>query len=196
MLLQLIFLTYILSQAVVVLDSSNTLFLRGAINNELSNNIIKKIHSIEDDTIVLYIKSPGGSVQAGNRIVQVMDAMTANGKDIVCIAEEAYSMAFIIFQACATRYVMSSSVLMQHQMALMTVGQIERIRSQMKMYESVERELNQRQADRLQMSLKEFEANVSNDWWMYGSDIMKNKAADRVIHAMCSNNFRKCPLYF
>lgn len=179
----------------MILEPSNTVTLKDGIDSNKASYVIRKLHGIEDDTIYLYIKSPGGSVRAGNRIVQVMDALTEHGKNIICIADEAYSMAFIVFQACQTRYILPNSILMQHQMALMTMGQIERIRSEMEMYESVERELNQRQADRLKMSLEDFTSKVSNDWWMHGNEIMRNNAADGVVNVMCSSEFRRCPLY-
>ena len=188
-------LLYVTLGQLITLEKHNTVFLKGQIDTQLAKSVNRDLLAVVDPKIVLFISSPGGSVVDGNRIIQLLDALTLSGKEISCIAQEAYSMAFIIFQACPTRYVLPNSIIMQHQMFVFNMDQLERIKSRMKLLNSLETTLNSRQAERLKLSLKEFTDRVMNDWWIYGEDIILENAADQLTYVVCDRNYaRNCPL--
>ena len=73
--------------------------IKGEINPKSSSDFIMEINRIPSNQIVIYIQSPGGYVESGKEIINEINIQLKNGKDISCIADRAYSMAFIIFQS-------------------------------------------------------------------------------------------------
>jgi ATP-dependent protease ClpP protease subunit len=97
---------------VYVLDK-NTLVLNTEIDDNTVAPIISKIYSSNKKELVLYINSPGGSIESGNSLI---NAMKSSGKHITCISEFSASMAAAILEVgCDTRIAMSNSVLMFHE---------------------------------------------------------------------------------
>ena len=179
----------------LTLQEYNTVSIIGPISDRTASRVNTELMRVKDTEVNIFIRSPGGSVIAGNNIIQLMDALALSGKSITCIAQEAYSMAFIILQACPNRYIMPNSIIMQHQMFVFAWGQLERVRSRMSLYESLEFDLNERQATRVNMTTAEFADRVAEDWWIHGKSILDNNAADKMTYVLCENNYiKKCPL--
>lgn len=170
----------------------NFVSLRETINQDTSSRLLTKLNLIETkhNTIYLYLNSPGGDVMAGLEIINYIKSLQSRDKQIICIAHNAMSMAFVIFQYCSKRYILYSSTLMQHQMALGVKGKLYDINSRMSYLNSLELKINQDQATRLNISLDKFTKLIQNDWWMYSEDILLNNAADKIVSIFCSfDNF-------
>ena len=166
----------------------NFVSLRETINQDSSSRLLSKLNSIENkhNIIYLYINSPGGDVMAGLEIINYIKGLQNREKQIICIAHNAISMAFVVFQYCSARYILYSSTLMQHQMALGVKGKLYDINSRMSYLNSLEIKINQDQATRLQLSLADFTRLIQNDWWLYSEDILVNNAADKIVSIFCS----------
>ena len=173
----------------VRLTENNFVNIKGPITDTNVDYVIKEMYKIEDDTIYLYFDTPGGSIMDGNEIINTIDTLTHTGKTIVGIADIAISMGFIIFQHCPTRYVRPRAVLMQHQMSTGIHGQFENIKTKLQFMQELDDQLSQAQAERLQLSLDEFNLRTAHDWWMYGNNIIKYKAADEMVVVSCDSNF-------
>jgi ATP-dependent Clp protease protease subunit len=176
----------------IELKKDNFVSLREMINQDSSSKLLSKLNSIETkhNTIYLYINSPGGDVMAGLEIINYIKSLQKRNKEIICIAHNAMSMAFVIFQYCSKRYILYSSTLMQYQMSLGVKGKLYDINSRMSYLNSLELKINQDQATRLNMSLPNFTRLIQNDWWMYAEDILLNNAADKIVSIFCSfDNF-------
>ena len=172
----------------------NFVSLRETINQDSSSRLLSKLNLIETkhNTIYLYINSPGGDVMAGLEIVNYIKSLQTREKQVICIAHNAMSMAFVIFQYCSQRYILYSSTLMQHQMSLGVKGKLYDINSRMSYFNSLELKINQDQATRLNMTLADFTHLIQNDWWLYAEDILLNKAADKIVSIFCSfDNFEE-----
>lgn len=169
----------------IELTENNFVAIRGVVDESTSSRFISDIMKIKGNRIYVYLTTPGGSVISGMSIVQTINTLQASGKEIVCIADRAASMGFVIFQACAQRYVMEHSILMQHQVSLGVEGQYEQVKSYLKMIETLDKKMNKRQAEKLGMSPEEFHANVQHDWWLHGEDGVENGAADEVVNVVC-----------
>lgn len=92
-------------------------FLRGEINADLVASITPQLlylDSISDETITLFVNSPGGSIPDGQEIIDVIRGL--NSKVDVIVAGEAASMAAVI-TACTTgvRKAYPNAELMLHQ---------------------------------------------------------------------------------
>lgn len=168
----------------IVLNATNHVALHGPITDLSTKEFLvhaARLHNDHSDASpkYVYINSPGGSVVAGSRIVRHVMS-----KNYTCIADHAISMAFVVFQACTTRIVMAHSILMQHQQSLYIDGNLENVKSYMRMINAVNDDLTLLQAERLKMTVKDFKEKTVSDWWLYGKDILTYRAADKLISSV------------
>ena len=198
---KLIFLTSILSillltvcgatassitRNLIKLTDKNVIIVRGPIDDTSSAKIINELTSKQREReLYIYIISNGGSVVSGMEIIRTMQALSNNGANIKCIADTAMSMAFVIFQYCPARYVTLSSVLMQHQLQLGVKGPINHVNSYLSFIKNMESEVDGFQANRLNLTTERFRDLTTSDWWLFGNDIIVNKAADELVDVIC-----------
>ena len=183
-------LLLLLSQSNVLLNSKNLIKLEGEVNNYNINYVIKKITNSESDPLYLYINTNGGDVEAGLKLIHTLESYK-NKKNIICIGKLIISMGFSIFQSCKERVILNSSKAMQHQMKIFLDGDIDTIREQFKYIENINQQLNKYESNRLKISEKKYNNLIKNEWWMYGKDILKFNAADKIKSLNCYNKFRK-----
>jgi ATP-dependent protease ClpP protease subunit len=170
-----------------LLDNNNHIHLKGEINPKSSSDFITEINKITSDKIYVYIQSPGGYVESGKEIINEINMQVENGKNIICIADRAYSMAFIIFQVCPTRYITNNSILMQHPIYVSQLsGNLKTVQNLLKMIEKDNIDLLKIQCDRINIDTKEFEVLTSNELWIMGDDNIEKNTADKVISISCS----------
>lgn len=168
----------------VVLDE-NTLVLATEVSNDSVTPLVKKIFASKKDSMILFLNTPGGSVDAGNDLLQ---AMEASGKTFTCVVKFAASMGFVITQlGCQKRIILSNGTLMQHQSSWgLQPQQMRRQKSFIGYIESLIGDIEQRQADRMKISLEEFLKRTDNDYWLYGQQAVAANAADTVGNAVCT----------
>ena len=141
-------------------NTTNNILLKGEINEETTSKFIYDLNLISNkNNTVVYLNTPGGSVQHGMKIVSEVEKY-----NLSCVAEAAYSMGFIIFQSCNNRYILPHGKLMQHQMALGFMDQKSRIESYMDFIDQMEREIVEKQASRINITFSEFKNKIDNDW--------------------------------
>lgn len=175
------FLPYVLSYQKINLGINNTIVLRGEITHNSADTFLYDILSKDvNSNTIIYINSPGGSVLAGQRILQYIKQYK-----LTCITDKAYSMAFVIFQACYKRYITDSATMMQHQQSLGIEGNLYTINNQLSMINTIEEELNIFQSEKIQIPYDEFKLKISTEWWLYGKDILNNKVADDIVYVSC-----------
>ena len=86
----------ITEQHTIKLNTKNILTLTGQINDKLASQFIYELNQKESkNNLYVYIDTNGGSVDAGNRIVDEIQKYNLD-----CIASSAISMGFVILQAC------------------------------------------------------------------------------------------------
>lgn len=174
------------SVELIKLTHDNFVTIRGPINSESASRVINELLSNEERNIYVYINSNGGSVVSGGQIIQTIRALQASGKTINCIANTALSMGFAILQSCSTRLVLPSSVLMQHQVSLGIDGNLRQVDNYLTFVKKMNDELDVMQSNRLGMTLQQFKELCEHDIWLYGSDALTYKAADRMVLAVCN----------
>jgi ATP-dependent protease ClpP protease subunit len=171
---------------IIHLTTDNVVTLRGEINGITASNFINEIVEYKSgEELYIYIISGGGSVISGMEIVRTINDLTKNGVNVKCIANTAMSMAFVIFQTCPERYVTESSVLMQHQMSLGIKGPIRQVTTYLDFVTAIENELEEQQSRRIGIPENVFREKVAHDWWLFGNDIVKKGAADKMVHVIC-----------
>lgn len=168
----------------IVIDH-DTVILNRVITPESVAPIIAKVLQSDKQNITLFIESPGGSVFAGIGLIQ---ALKDSGKTFTCVVKEAASMAFIFVQSvCTDRVATPTSVFMQHQ-ATYGVNPLpdEQVTNYLRFIQSMLAQLDKEQADRLGITVTELKEKTRSDWWLYGDEILANRAADRYAKVTCT----------
>lgn len=178
----------ITSQLNVELTRHNSVSIVGPIGSSLSSEFIAALLQNDDEEVVIYIDSPGGSIIAGNEMIS---AMKSSGKKTKCVAKFAASMAFIILQACDERYVTRDGILMQHQASYGVSGNSENNKSLLAFIERLIYMLDLEQAERLGISYEDFKNKTIRDWWFTSQDGLREKAVDGVAQVTCSTRLIK-----
>lgn len=168
----------------IILTDSNSISLRGEVNEDSISEVIVKLAKNNSPIIYLYINSPGGEVLAGMKLVNYLKYTS---KHVVCIAEVAISMAHQILQACPERTATDTSILMQHRMSGGAQGNSDQIASALNILVKLEEFLDIASAKRMKISLEEFMKKVSKEWWVFGKDAKDVNMVDRIVTVQCED---------
>jgi len=175
------------------LSNNNFVSLIGPVSQSSVDDTIKSLNSKsiieymnDNQNINIYINSPGGSVFAGNHLVQYIRTLQASNINVNCIAQNFMSMAFIIMQSCTNRYVMFDSVGMQHQISFGISGNIENFKTYFGLIERVNNFLIDMEINKIGITKEVYLQKVLSDWWLYGEDNIKYNIADELITLKCN----------
>lgn len=177
----------------ITLTNNNFVSLIGPVSSSSIDDVIKSFSTksineyINDNkNINLYINSPGGSVFAGNHLVQYIKTLQSNNVTVNCVAQNFMSMAFIIMQSCNNRYVMFDSIGMQHQISFGMKGNIENFRSQFNLIERVNNILIDMEIKKIGITRDDYLSKIISDWWLYGEENVKSNVADELVTVRCT----------
>ena len=136
----------------IELNTTNVLSIQGEINSAVASSFIYDLNKRKDKKgLYVYINSQGGSVESGNQIV-----LEIQKYNLDCIAERAYSMGFVILQACNKRYIRPYGKLMQHQMSYGVANEKAKVESYVNFVDQMNEILVSMQADKIKMSNQVF----------------------------------------
>lgn len=182
--------TYFIYTHIDVKSLEKYIFIKDKINN---NNIEKILYLIknndnDNENIYFYIDSHGGDFDEAYRLVMHMEEVKNNKKiKFTCIAKNALSAAFIIFQYCDKRYVFDYSTLFQHEIEITLKGTIETLNTWY--YEKFiilkKRDIKIKKyiSDKIKIDYIEYNKKVKNNWNISGGfNIIKNNLADSIIY--------------
>ena len=168
----------------IAFDTNNTVFLRGEVSGASISKVVESLEKVKGQEVFLFIQSPGGSVIDGMTLVNYIKS---SDKKIVCVADVAISMAFVILQACDERVSTLNSITMQHHMAFgAQYGEAPNVKSFVDFLLSLEASSNVEQAKRINIPLSDFEKKVDRDWWLFGEAIAKNNVTDLTAKTTCT----------
>jgi len=169
----------------VTLRSDNSVILRGEVNKETATRFMSDLQDTQSNPVYVFLDTPGGSVTYGSKIVT--EIMSRN---VTCIAERAYSMGFVIFQACTNRYMMKHGSVMQHQISYSIGGEQYKIDSYAEYVRQIEAEMVELQAQRIGISTDVFRKKTMNEWWLYGRNAILERCADHIVNLKCNRVLR------
>jgi len=174
----------IVKPEIITLTSENHVSITGPINAYSQSKFINDIENIHGKYIFIYISSTGGNVIHGENIIQYMQYKKAQKKRLLCIADKAYSMAFHIFQHCTHRYILPSSSIMQHQMHLTFEGELSKVQNYINYIDKINTRFINLESKRLKILPKEYKSKITNEWWLYGKEIIESRTADMMLDAV------------
>jgi ATP-dependent protease ClpP protease subunit len=156
--------------------------------NKQSVDMIQSIFHNEPNRTdwTIYFNTPGGSVIDGIRLLPYFEK-----NNMTCIVDRAYSMGFLLFQACSQRYILPYGSLMQHDMTLGFQDEYTKIQSYMNYIRKLYNRLVNLQIKRIGITKKEFLQKIRNDWWMNAEESIKNNCADKIIPSLTDHILEK-----
>lgn len=175
----------------ILLTPTNTVNMRGAIDfDSVTNAQLELARQVavrgkKNYKIYLIMDSPGGMIEAGEDFIQF--ARRIPNVDTVSLF--AASMASAIVEALpGKRYALDNSVLMFHRAKGGFKGQFEtgEVESQLALAKTMVKHMEQRNADRLKLTLEEYKSLVVNEYWAHGVDIKTQGMVDEITELECS----------
>ncbi len=184
-----------INSRVLTLDGNNYFGVKGQFDGTMSDQFARKLFTFEGDEMFVYINSPGGSVFAMSAMIEQM----RNSKvKFTCVAQFAASAAFMLFQHCTKRLILPDGIIMSHNASGGFQDEFPRIRTLLDVIEGVLKPIEVRVADRLKMSMKEYDTLINKNLWINATTAEKFHAADDVLKGVvCSKAItheEKCPL--
>lgn len=217
LLVLLIFLMPLLSRAEnISLNTNNSIAFRGEISDEQVSYFMEKLNELDsirgtkDYPLYIVLDSPGGDIEAGLNFIQFARSI----HNIKTITIFAASMASGIVEALpGERLITEMGTLMFHRAKGTFSGQFDtgEVESRLAYANQIVGLLENTNASRLGMSLKEYKAAVHNELWIFGFTSVFNNAADKVVSISCTKDlidskyeeqsafssviYSKCPLF-
>lgn len=175
----------------ITITSENSVLLRGEVNDDSVSKVQKEIsvlvikRGLRDYPIYLVLDTPGGSIDAGLNLIESLK--TVNNLETITLF--AASMGSAVVEAVpGRRNITDNGILMFHRARGGFEGQFEdgEAESRLEMAKKVVRKMEQVNADRMKLTLKEYKAKVVNELWVLGSESVAKNAADRIVTVTCS----------
>lgn len=181
-----VFQTYTISDVKLhdeSLDSERIIVISGAIR-DLTPQIIslKEMAADSDEPIYVAIDSPGGSVMGGTEFITAMKSTKAPVVTI-CVNLCA-SMAFIIHQYGASRWVTDHAILMSHPASIGggMGGEVDKVISGLHIIQRFVEKHNVYIAKRVKMNYEEFKARSSIEMWLMSDEALAKGFADKAVN--------------
>lgn len=175
----------------ITLSDKNTVTFRGVVTDQSVGDAQKLLmeksrHLSKHDVIYLVLDTPGGSIDAGNMLIETAKGLPQKVKTISIFAA---SMGFQIAEHLDTRYIIKSGTLMSHLAAGGASGTMHgSLQQRVNYFAQMIDILEQEDADRIQISLEDYRKKIQNEWWMYGENAVKENTADKLAIISCDES--------
>jgi ATP-dependent Clp protease protease subunit len=140
--------------------------------------------SEEPSGIDIFINSPGGDVMWGYALAEEMDALTAKGYIFSgYVRGMAASMAGVLLQHCANRYMSKNSWVLIHQPSTQAIGKVEDLADEAAFMDRLSKQIMQTFLDRSEgaISQRTFTNNWSRkDWTLTAEEALKYGFIDEI----------------
>ena len=157
--------------------SAEIISIEGPINKRSVDEIIYEFHTMpQENDWILYLNTPGGSVMDGVRLLPYLE-----NKNVTCVVDKAYSMGFLLLQACSKRLMLPYGTIMQHDMYLGFEDDYTKIKSYMEFLSGIYDKLTSMQYTRIGISKEEYLRKIKDNWWMTAEDAVQENCADDII---------------
>lgn len=172
----------------IELTKENSVVLRGEVDAmsvaKVQAELFKKAEAGND--LYLVLDTPGGSVDAGNSLIDSVKGMKVKVHTVTLFAA---SMGFQIVQNFGDRLVTRSGVLMSHRASGGVQGHMPgEINTRMSFYMDDLERLDLAAAKRMKMPLKAYQSLIRDEYWTQGRKAVKERAADRVVDVRCGSD--------
>lgn len=158
--------------------SETHLELHGVINKHLVQDFNERVKEYPyEKNFVVHFNTPGGSVLDGMQLLPFFEK-----NNVVCIVSKAYSMGFVLLQACQVRKIEKYGSIMMHDMQ-MAFNHIEfsKLQSYLNFLSKIYEDLLLMQIKKIGISRENFLNKIRSDWWMDAKDALVHHCVDEII---------------
>jgi len=138
-------------------------------------------------TINIVLYTPGGSISAGKRFFDTLNALPCKFNTITIFSA---SMGYQTVQQLGKRYIMPSGTLMSHRASVRGLGgevygELDQIIGLIK---DTVNELDIHAAKRAGITLEQYRDDISDELWLTGAKAVKSRHADEVVLVRCDKS--------
>jgi ATP-dependent Clp protease, protease subunit len=179
---------------IIDLNESNTIVMDQVFSDQSVAKVMIEIQSLssridKNATIYLVLNTPGGSVDAGLRLISFIKALP---QDVKTLSLFSASMGFQTIQGLSERLILDTGTVMSHRAKFGCQGEAEgEIESCMNWIMSMINDLDAKAASRMSMSVPAYKELIRDEYWAYGAQAVKDKAVDRMVLAKCGKGMSR-----
>jgi ATP-dependent Clp protease, protease subunit len=159
------------------------LFLKGPLEDDIADNLVAQLLALDaesDDTITLYVNSPGGIITGMFAIYDSMRLLRSK-VDTRCIGLAASAGAFLLGTGTGTRSATENARIMIHQPLGGARGTAKDIEIQAKNIVWIRERINEILAERTGQTLEQIQKDTDRDHWMTAAEALAYGLIDEVI---------------
>lgn len=170
----------------VKFKKGNFFAITSQFNRKLFDDFNEKVLTYKRKKMYIYIDSPGGSVIALSHMARIMKSSNIK---FVCVASFAASAAFILFQHCHERLILSSGVLMSHNWSGTFSDEAPRILTLYNTVQSLVDTLEEVVINKMSVNKTKYAALINDNLWMPAGLSERYNAVDAVVDQVtCSKS--------
>lgn len=176
--LKKLLLGLIVSATTTLCQPKTVINLHGPINRHLVQDFQQIVEENKFETEwVVHFDTPGGSVLDGMKLLPFFET-----NEVTCVVSRAYSMGFVLLQACTDRQMYKYGTIMAHDMQL-SIPNIEfsKLKSYLSFLSRIYDDLLLLQIKRIGISKQNFLKKIRSDWWMNSEQAIQNGCIDKII---------------
>lgn len=173
---------------VIVLNDDNCVSMDAVFSDKSVNAVMMQLQTLsyklpKGAVVYLVMNTPGGSVDAGLKLINFINALPQKVKTITIFAA---SMGFHTVENLDERLIIQDGTLMSHPATFGVEGQTPyQVHSRLKWIMSILNSMDDRAADRLNLTREQYQDLVHDEYWVHGADAVRANAADRTVLARC-----------
>lgn len=163
------------------IDGSRTVVIFGEISSqgtEVSNKI-KQMAEESSSPIYILLDSPGGSVVDGSMVINAIESSKVP-VNTICHSLCA-SMAAMIHQYGAKRYMFDRSIIMFHQASAGTQGSIGQMNAMLGLLTRYIARIESDVAKRQGLSLQEYQQRAASEYWLDSQEALSANVVDELV---------------
>lgn len=170
----------------VLMDKPFNITSVSTVQYELLNLIKNK--SMEE--IYLVLNSPGGSVFAGNLLIDFIKSLDVKVHTITIFSA---SMAYNTVQQLGKRYILPSGILMSHRARMTGLGGqfLGELNKRLGLYMDIVEDMSKKAAQRVGVSYKEYSDLIHDDLWLTSKKAVTLGHADEIANIKCHPDLNK-----
>lgn len=174
----------------IILTQDNTAYLNQPFNAQSVAEVQDKLSQLAANTtddLYLVLYTPGGSISAGNSLIDFVNSLDNKVHTITLFAA---SMGYITAQSLGKRYIVPSGILMSHRASVSGVsGQIPgEALSRLKHISSMVEELSKKVANRVNMSYDDYMKLIYDEAWLTAKEAVAGNHADKIVNVKCDRS--------